>query len=89
MNLARHSDPATSHAAAQMALMFADDHCARILAALEHGPAGKTLIASRTGLDHVAIARRLPELQRSGRARTTGRTVPSASGRSEREWEAC
>lgn len=37
-------------------------------------------------LDGVAIARRLPELQRQGLAIPTGRTVPSNTGRAEREW---
>lgn len=86
--LARHTDPATSHLAAQMAIVFLDGHQAQILAALEDGPAGKSELARRTGLDHVAIARRLPELQREGKAHPTGRTVPSASGRPEREWAA-
>lgn len=90
MNLARHTDPATSHIAAQMAIVFLEDHCDRIWWALfQHGPAGKTELASRTGLDHVAIARRLPELERQGKARPTGRTVRSGSGRPEREWAAC
>lgn len=87
--LARQTDPATSHIAAQMAIVFIEDHCSLILAALHQGPAGKTALAEATGLDHVAIARRLPELERQGKARPTGRTVRSGAGRPEREWAAC
>lgn len=85
--LARRSDPATSHLAAAQAGELQAAHQREILAALKLGPAGKSAIAARSGLDGHAVARRLPELQRKGLAKPTGRTVPSTSGRDEREWE--
>lgn len=85
--LARRSDPATSHAAAEASAEFRGEHQTKIIEALRwYGPMGKTGIAKTSGLDHIAVARRLPELQRKGLAKPTGRTVPSTSGREEREW---
>ena len=85
---ARRHDPATSHAAASQARALAADHHGRILAALQDGAAGKTALAARTGLDGVAVARRMAEMQRAGLIRLTGEQVLSAAGRSEREWKA-
>lgn len=86
---ARNSDPQTSHAAAESARDMALQHYDMIVTVLRvHGPAGKDGIARRTGLTGVAVARRMSELERLGRARTTGNLVESNSGRSEREWEA-
>lgn len=70
MPMARRRDPETSHEAAKRAASFADGHRTRILAALEGALTIKEL-AQRTGLDHVAIARRMPELQRMGLAQPT------------------
>lgn len=84
---ARRTDPATSHAAAASAVQLAQDHHAMILQALQHGPAGKDGIAARIGLDGHRTGKRMCELERAGLIRLTGRTVPSASGRAEREWE--
>lgn len=86
--LARATDPGTSHEAAQACLQFSCEHRRKILEALQQGPAGKCELARRTGLDGVAIARRLPELQREGLAKPTGRRVLSLAARPEREWEA-
>lgn len=87
--LARSSDPWTSHAAAQQALCFAENHRERIVQALqEHGPMGKDAIARVCNMDGVAVARRLPELAREGRVCPTGEVVPSATGRNERQWRA-
>ena len=86
--LARHNDPATSHMAAQMAIVFIEDHCSRILAALEDGPLGVDGIAKRIGLSPHQVGKRMGELERRGLVRLTGRTVPSASGRAQREWAA-
>jgi DNA-binding transcriptional ArsR family regulator len=84
---ARRTDPATSHAAARSARALAADHHARILDALRrHGRLGKDGIARATGLSGVAVARRLPELERAGLVTPTGRTVESDTGRQEREW---
>jgi len=85
--LARASDPVTSHAAADSARELQARHHRIILAALEaHGPAGKDRIATLTALTGVQICRRLVELERMGKAKTTGRNVTSTAGRQEREW---
>ncbi|MEY4345264.1 MAG: hypothetical protein RL032_1096 [Pseudomonadota bacterium] len=85
--VARRTDPHTSHAAAHQAKDLAQDHQRAILAALDaHGPMGKDQIGERTLLTGHAVGKRLPELQRMGLAAPTGRRVPSASGRQEREW---
>lgn len=88
---ARTLDPVTSHMAAAQAKEMAARHHGLILGVLrQHGPMGKDGIASKLrGLDGVAVCRRLTELQRAGKITPTGRTVPSASGRQEREWEIC
>jgi predicted ArsR family transcriptional regulator len=83
---ARASDPVTSHIAAGAAKHLARRHAERILGSLTLGPLGKDGIARVTGLDGVAVARRLPELQREGLVATTGKTVASRTGRPEREW---
>jgi hypothetical protein len=67
---ARATDPETSHAAAARAGLFAKGHASRILAALhELGSATAHEIAAATGLTVVQIDRRLPELERAGKAR--------------------
>jgi predicted ArsR family transcriptional regulator len=83
---ARASDPVTSHIAAGAADGLARRHAERILECLSMGPLGKDGIAHVTGLDGVAVARRLPELQRDGLADVTGKTAVSRTGRPEREW---
>ena len=86
---ARASDPVTSHVAAAAAVRMAHDHQAAIhVALIGKGPMGKDAIARATGLTGVAVARRLPELQRLGMAKPTGKMVLSDTGRPEREWEA-
>jgi hypothetical protein len=85
--MARRTDPETSHAAAESARELATRHHHAIITALRvHGPMGKDAIARRLGLTGVMVARRLPELERQGRAMPTGRTVTSDTGRQEREW---
>ena len=86
--LARNSDPITSHAAADQAQAMRHAHHTAILGALRTGAMGKDDIAHFTALTGVQIARRLPELQKLGLVRPTGRTVRSDTGRKEREWEA-
>lgn len=86
---ARRRDPATSHAAAAQAGQRAQHHAALILGALvQAGERGLTNheAAGVTGLDHVAVARRLPELERAGQARPTDATRLSPSGRAARVW---
>jgi predicted ArsR family transcriptional regulator len=85
--LARRTDPHTSHAAAHQAKALAADHQRAILACLDsHGPMGKDAIGAHTLLTGHQVGKRLPELQRMGLVQPTGRTVPSESGRQEREW---
>lgn len=87
--LARRTDPVTSHQAATEAKELQARHHRLIVECLRrHGPLGKDGIAARTSITGVAVARRMSELERAGKARPTGRTVPSTSGRAEREWEA-
>ena len=84
---ARSDDPITSHMAADDAKALAKRHSNMILLCLTtFGPMGKDGIAQRTGITGVAVARRLPELQRNGFAQPTGKHVASNTGRQEREW---
>lgn len=86
---ARTHDPATSHAAAEMARSMSARHREMILAALmQGGPGTIDEISTRIGLDSVQIARRLSELERADAAEVTGRTRPSIFGRPQREWRA-
>ena len=87
-NRVRREDPITSYQAADSIKEVAPKHFQIILEALkEHGPMGKDGIASKTGLNPNAVARRLPELQKLDLVTTTGKTVKSLSGREEREWK--
>ena len=82
---ARRSDPATSHLAAQRAAPSADAHRQRIVAALRAKP-GMTYreIADATGLEPVAVGRRLIEAERQGLARPGGERTQA--GRAMRTW---
>jgi hypothetical protein len=85
----RKSDPQTSFQAAAMVSGFAHSHCQKILEALRlHGPLGKTRIAAKTGIDHIAVARRLSDLKNANLALPTGDTEKSATGRNEQIWRA-
>jgi len=66
---ARRTDPVTSHQAARRAANFAESHAGRILAALAEGPRTAAGLAEMTGLSVVQVDRRLPELERAGKAR--------------------
>ena len=85
---ARKTDPQTSHDAAARVNEFRGEQHARILDALAAGPAGASRIAERCGLNSHQVGKRLHELEVMGRIALTGRTVASASGRGEREWQA-
>ena len=80
----RNTDPATSHMAADQAKDLATKHHGIILAALEH-PGTIYDIASRTDLDHNAVARRMSELERLDLAYPEGQKK-GASGRMCRVW---
>jgi predicted ArsR family transcriptional regulator len=86
---ARKSDPATSHEAAARVREFGQAHQALILQALKRfGKAGAEQIAAATRLDAYRVRKRLAELHDDGLAHPTGETRKTASGRSERVWEA-
>lgn len=80
---ARATDPHTSKEAARRAATFANNHRDRIHAALDT-PANIYEIAERTGLDHVAVARRMAEMQRMGLVERTGVTRDGG-----KEWRRC
>lgn len=65
---ARRNDPQTSHQAADRAERFAKSHAGRILFALQRAALTASEIGHVTGLSVVQVDRRLPELQRAGRA---------------------
>lgn len=86
-NLARTSDPVTSHQAAARVAEFAGAQRARVLEALPAGlELGAEEIADRTSMDAYQVRKRLPELQARGLARPTERTRTTRSGRGERIW---
>ena len=86
--LARRRDPATSKAAASAAQAFAQGHCRQILASLrEHGPQTKDELAKHTGLDSVAVARRMAQLRDQLLVRDSGLTRPTVTGRAATVWE--
>jgi predicted transcriptional regulator len=86
-NRVRCTDPITSYQAADQIKETAPKHHQIILQALQrHGAMGKDEIATKTGLNPNAVARRLPELQKMNFVTTTGKTVKSLSGREERQW---
>jgi len=64
--LARNTDPASSHEAAERAESFRECHYRRILAALVGGSMTSPEIAQRCGLDQIQVSRRLPEMEREG-----------------------
>ena len=82
---ARSTDPVTSFEAAEQ--VKPEKHFQIILECLrKYGPLGKDGISQLTGLESVAISRRLPELQTMGLVKLTGKTIKSSKGRNEREW---
>ena len=83
----RAADPDTSYNAAVSMRSAASVHCSLILNALKTmGPASASQLAARTGLTQVQIARRLPDLEREGKAKPTEQIRKTASGRTERVW---
>lgn len=86
---ARRTDTAHSHAAAESMVMAAATHRSLIWQALHSaGPMGRYELAEVTGLDPVAIARRLAELVAQGlcrRLKTRHEVTPT--GRQGSVWE--
>lgn len=83
---ARREDPATSQLAAAAAKDLAGEHYCAILDALDAGDGTIYELALRTGLTHVQVARRMPELEKALKATTTDETRASPSGRACRVW---
>jgi predicted ArsR family transcriptional regulator len=85
----RRTDPGNSHAAAASMVATASTHRSLIWAALNRcGPMGRFEIAEVTGLDPVAVARRLAELVAQGlcrRSKTRQEMTPS--GRMGSVWK--
>ena len=81
---ARATDPATSHAAAEGAKAFAPSQKEKILEALRLGPAGKTELSRRTGINDVAVARRCSELVKERKVLILSEDGVSAAGNCER-----
>ena len=86
---ARRDDPMTSVEAADRVKEFAHRHHAVILESLAtQGPGTIYDIAERTGIDHVAVARRMSELEELRVAECTGEKLPGPTGRNCRVWRA-
>lgn len=85
--LARNSDPATSHAAADSMRGVSEAQRARIVKTLEaSGPLGAEQIGDVMRLDAYAIRKRTAELQQAHLIEPTGDTRRTRSGRAERIW---
>ena len=70
-------------------MAFAGGHCERILAALANGrQATPHELQEDTGLTVVQIDRRLPELQRAGKARVVQMAGEDLTRGGARVWEA-
>lgn len=82
--MARASDPPTSHKAGERAREFAPSQKEQILEALRLGPASKTEISRRTGLNDVAVARRCSELVKERKVLVMSEDGKSAAGNDER-----
>lgn len=81
---ARKRDPETSHQSAAMADALAERHRALILSS----PGGTIHeIAAVAGIDHVAVARRMKELQVDGLVELTSEKRASPNGRPCRVWK--
>lgn len=87
-HLVRAHDPLSSLLAAERTPQFASGHCASILLALAKGPATAHELQARTGLTVVQIDRRLPDLQKAGRARVVQVGDQDLMRGNARVWEA-
>ena len=81
---ARATDPPPSHEAAEGAKDFAPGHNAKIIEALQLGPASKTELWRRTGINDVAIARRCSEMVGAGTLIVISQDGRSLTGKRER-----
>lgn len=87
-HLVRARDPLSSVQAAERTPQFARGHCAAILKALAKGQATAHELQVRTGLTVVQIDRRLPELQKAGKARVVQFGGEDLMRGNARVWEA-
>lgn len=87
-HLVRARDPLSSVMAAERTPKFANGHCARILAALAKGQATPHELQNTTGLTVVQIDRRLPDLQKAGKARVVQQGGEDLMRGKSRVWEA-
>ena len=90
IDMARASDPATSHAAARDALPNAKTNRARALSLLRQFPDGLTdfELADLTGVQQTSIGKRRGELRDAGLVYDTGTRRPSPSGSQAVVWAA-
>lgn len=88
IHLVRAHDPLASIRAAERSVRFSEGHCRLILDALERRPATAHELQSSTGLTVVQIDRRLPELQRAGKARVVQVAGEDLTRGGARVWEA-
>lgn len=88
-HLVRAHDPLSSVLAAERTPQFTGGHCARILAGLaSRGPSTAHELQAATGLTVVQIDRRLPDLQKAGKARVVQRGGLDLMRGGARVWEA-
>lgn len=87
--LARRADPGTSKQAAERVREFAGKHAAAIFAYLCARPTGGTKdeIAAGTGIDAIAVARRIAELRRTAGVYDSGETRKTPTGRAATVWK--
>jgi len=85
---ARHTDPPTSHQAAEYAGVRASTNRGRALLELASAPQGLTdfELAERTGLQQTSIGVRRGELLKWGLVENTGLTRPAPSGAAAAVW---
>jgi predicted ArsR family transcriptional regulator len=80
------SDQPTSAAAAATSAVLRATQERRIIEALQDGDATKDELASRTGIDPVAVARRMARLCRIGWCKPSGVVRFSPRGRPQTVW---
>lgn len=87
LNLARRTDPDTSHDAAARVKEFQSSHQHRILAAIQDlGEATVDEVARKCAIAAHAVGKRIPELERAGQIVATGAERAGDSGRLQRVW---
>ena len=84
--LTRNVDPETSKLAAETVHQFSGVHHQKIYEALKQKDGTFYEIAEISGLSPSAVWRRLNELERSGKVRTTGEMRNGPTGRKCRVW---